>query len=57
MFRAPKLSIFKNLNFKLVQQKMRKNAKIWNNLGSKTAKTDILTLNYDLPSTLTTLST
>ena len=51
------LSTFTNINFRLVQQKTRKKRRNCKTLGSKTSENDLLTLNYGLPSSFTTLST
>ena len=52
---------FRNLNFRMDQQNIRKltkkNTKNRNIFGSKASKDDPSTLNYVLPSSFTTLST
>ena len=58
------LSTLTTLNFRLIQQKVRKTLKKYKTdmknfsiLGSKTPKNDILTLNYGLTSSFNKLST
>ena len=52
------LPTFTNLNFRLIQQKIRKKDKKMQQFGlKKTSENDLLTLNYGLPSSFTTVST